>query len=101
MCEVGFARSAGRCPELFGADGATKSCLMAAYRFGTCNGRTPGQIFGDWKDGTESKPLPPCPVCKSTTHWCAHIPRHVSLIDDAGLSFRNVALSGVQIDASP
>ncbi|CAL5224616.1 g7332 [Coccomyxa viridis] len=60
--------SAQSCPELLGVDGASKSCLMTAYRLGTCNGKTPGQIFRDWEDGAESKLLPPCPVCKSRAH---------------------------------
>ena len=65
--------SAGDCPDLSGMDGYTRSCLIAAYRHGTFNGMTPGEIYTEWEDGWDPPKFPPCLACKSKTHWCALI----------------------------
>ena len=65
--------SLGDCPDLSGMDEYTRSCLIAAYKFGTFNGMTPGEIYTEWEDGGGPPQPTPCLVCRSTKHWCALI----------------------------
>ena len=65
--------SVADCPDLYGMDSQTMRCLIAAYRCGSYNGETPGDIYTAWEDGQEPPEKTPCVVCQEA-HWCAFIP---------------------------
>lgn len=71
LTAVVYWSSDDECPDLSGMDNYTRCCLNAAYRFGSFNGMTPGDIYTEWEEGGGPPKGLPCIKCKATNHWCA------------------------------